>query len=61
MVAGQVTKRLPSGNTFSGLDIVVMDFGSPETPLLSAPAVGAMVLLMVLAGGFMARRHFATV
>lgn len=61
MVAGQVTKRLPSGNTFSGLDIVVMDFGSPETPLLSAPAVGAMVLLMVLAGGFMARRHFAMV
>ena len=60
MVAGQLTRRVPSNNTFSALDIVVMDFGAPETPLLSWPALVTMVALMLLAGGFMARRHFAT-
>lgn len=60
MVAGQVTERTPSGNSFAALDIVVMDFSSPQTPLMSGPAIAAMVSLMLLAGGYMARKHFAT-
>jgi hypothetical protein len=60
LVAGQLTERRPSGNAFTAIDIVTMTFDSPETPLLSGPAIAAMVALMLLAGGYMARRHFAT-
>ena len=60
LVAGQLSERTPSGSNFAALDVVVMNFDSPETPLLSGPAIAAMVALMLIAGGYMARRHFAT-
>lgn len=60
LVAGATTERIPSGNHFGALEVVRLNFGAPATPLLSGPAIAAMVALMLLAGGYMARRHFAT-
>lgn len=60
LVAGATTERIPSGNHFGALEVVSMNFSAPSTPLLSGPAILAMVALMLLAGGYMARRHFAT-
>lgn len=60
LVSGATTERSPSGNHFAALEVVTMTFGSPSTPLLSTPAIMAMIALMLLAGGYMARRHFAT-
>lgn len=61
LVAGATTERSPSGNHFAALEVVRLNFGSPSTPLLSGPAIIAMISLMVLAGGYMARRHFGEV
>jgi len=57
MVAGATSQRIPSTNHFSALEIVTMTF-APQTPALSAPAIVALVSLMVLAGGYMVRRRF---
>ncbi|MDG2334573.1 MAG: hypothetical protein P8Q97_10150 [Myxococcota bacterium] len=58
MVSGGVTHRMLSGKNFTALDAVRLDFTSP-VPAMSAPAIGAVVTLMLLAGGYMARRTFA--
>jgi hypothetical protein len=58
MVAGGVSHRILSGKNFTSLDAVRLDFTSP-VPAMSAPAIGAVVTLMLLAGGYMARRTFA--
>jgi len=57
MVAGATSERLPSGNHFTALEVVTMTF-APATPALSAPAISALVALMLLAGGYMVRRQF---
>ena len=58
MVAGATTERTPSGNHFGALEVVTMTFAPSATPALSAPAILALVSLMVLAGGYMVRRRF---
>ncbi|MDE0883929.1 MAG: hypothetical protein OSB70_00205 [Myxococcota bacterium] len=58
MVSGGVSHRMLSGKNFTALDAVRLDFTSP-VPAMSAPAIGAVVTLMLLAGGYMARRTFA--
>ena len=58
MVSGGVSHRMSSGKNFTAIDAVRMDFTSP-VPAMSAPAIGAVVTLMLLAGGYMARRTFA--
>ena len=61
MVAGAVSHRFSAASSnprnFSGLDVVRLDF-STQVPTMSAPAIGAVVTLMLLAGGYMARRRF---
>jgi hypothetical protein len=58
MVAGATTERTPSSNHFAALEVVTMTFAPTATPALSAPAILALVSLMVLAGGYMVRRRF---
>jgi hypothetical protein len=58
MVAGATTERTPSSNHFAALEVVTMTFAPAATPALSAPAILALVSLMVLAGGYMVRRRF---
>lgn len=61
MVAGAVSHRFAAATSnprnFTGLDFVRIDF-STQVPTMSAPAIGAVVTLMLLAGGYMARRRF---
>ena len=59
MVAGATSERIPSSNHFTAMEVVTMTF-APVTPALSAPAISALVALMLLAGGYMVRRHFVT-
>ncbi|HIF95959.1 MAG TPA: hypothetical protein EYQ54_02850 [Myxococcales bacterium] len=58
MVAGATSQRIPSTNHFAALEVVTMTFAPSATPALSAPAILALVSLMVLAGGYMVRRRF---
>jgi len=58
MVAGATSQRIPSSNHFAALEVVTMTFAPTATPALSAPAILALVSLMVLAGGYMVRRRF---
>ncbi len=58
MVAGATSQRIPSSNHFASLEVVTMTFAPTATPALSAPAILALVSLMVLAGGYMVRRRF---
>ena len=58
MVAGATSQRIPSTNHFAALEVVTMTFAPTATPALSAPAILALVSLMVLAGGYMVRRRF---
>jgi hypothetical protein len=58
MVAGATTQRVESTNHFAALEVVTMTFAPAATPALSAPAILALVSLMVLAGGYMVRRRF---
>ena len=60
LVAGATTERVPSGNHFAVVEIMRLDFTGSQTPTLSAPAIAAMVALMLLAGGYMARGVFAS-
>ncbi len=51
MVAGQTSERNPSGNHFSALDIVVLNFkSSPTVPLASWPALVGMLAVVVGVG-----------
>ncbi len=62
MVSGAVSHRFSAASSnprnFTGLDMVRMDFTSP-VPAMSPSAIAAVVTLMLLAGGYMARRSFA--
>ena len=58
MVSGGISHRSGSARNFSALDIVRLDFQS-QVPALSPLSIGAVVTLMLLAGGYMARRRFA--
>ena len=58
MVSGGISHRVASGKNFAALDIVRLDFTS-QVPALSPLSIGAVVTLMLLAGGYMARRRFA--
>ena len=58
MVSGGVSHRVGSARNFGALDIVRLDFTS-QVPALSPLSIGAVVTLMLLAGGYMARRRFA--
>jgi len=59
MVAGATTERLPSGNHFSALEVVTMDFGPDQIPGLSASALMALTALLLVGGGFFVRKRFA--
>jgi hypothetical protein len=58
LVAGATTERSPSSNHFAGLEVVTMNFARASVPLLSPAAIAALLTLMLLAGGYMARRKF---
>jgi hypothetical protein len=59
MVAGATTERAPSGNHFAALEVLNLRFGSTTpVPLTSWPTLAAMVALLTLAGGYMARHRF---
>jgi hypothetical protein len=58
MVAGATTERKPSGNHFSALEVLNLHFRGTDAPLLSWPAIVALSALMMIAGGYMARRRF---
>jgi hypothetical protein len=60
MVSGGTTERKPSGNHFAVIELISLEFAGNQTPTLSAPAIVAMVALMLLAGGYMARGAFAS-
>lgn len=58
MVSGGISHRQLSGKNFTGLDVVRLDFNH-AVPAMSPLSIGAVVTLMLLAGGYMARRTFA--
>ncbi len=60
MVAGGTTERAPSGNHFAALEVLNLKFGSTsQVPFTSWPTLIAMVALLTLAGGYMARHRLA--
>ncbi len=60
MVAGATTERSPTGNHFAAIEVLNLRFGSTDAvPLSSWPSFAVMIALLTLAGGYMARRHFA--
>lgn len=61
MVAGGTSFRSQSGFRFAALDIVNLQLSTiTETPTLSPPAIAAAVSLLLLGGGYMARRRHAS-
>jgi hypothetical protein len=58
MVAGATTERTPTGNHFSALEVLTLNFGT-AVPLMSWPSLAVMLSLVTLAGGYMARKRFA--
>ncbi len=61
MVAGGTTERGPSGNHFAAFEVLNLKFGSTTAvPLASWPTLAAMVALLTLAGGYMARHRFGS-
>jgi len=58
MVAGGTTERQPSSQRFAAIEVINLHFASP-VPLLSWPSFIAMMLLLALAGGYMASRRYA--
>jgi hypothetical protein len=59
LVAGATTERKPTGNHFSAAEVLNILFDPPPAPLLSWQAIVAMSMLMLIAGGYMARHRFA--
>jgi len=58
LVAGGISKRLVSGQTFVSADTVTMDISSGQlTPALSAAGVAAVASLLIIGGGYVLRKR----
>jgi len=57
-VAGATTERIPSNNRFAAVEVMNLQFGT-GVPLMSWPSFAVMILLLAIAGGYMASRRTA--